>query len=256
MESDYRVRLEVFEGPLHLLYHLVEKDEIDIWDIPIAKITEQYLAYLEAMRRLDVEIAGEFLVMAARLLQIKARMLLPVESKEDEEDEETLKLDLAAQLLEYKVFRELAGVLKEKAEARWGLVARPSVYAPEKSGVVYENPIGNITVDDLAKAFRRALDSYKPPKEIPVPTVKVSVAEKIASLRSYFLSRKRARFSSLIRGARSRAEVVATFLALLELIRLRIVLARQDKNFSTILIEACDGGETPLSEAGGVSYAR
>ena len=114
MESDYRVRLEVFEGPLHLLYHLVEKDEIDIWDIPIAKITEQSLAYLEAMRRLDVEIAGEFLVMAARLLQIKARMLLPVESKEDEEDEETLKLDLAAQLLDTKCFGNSPGSSKKR----------------------------------------------------------------------------------------------------------------------------------------------
>ena len=256
MESDYRVRLEVFEGPLHLLYHLVEKEEIDIWAIPIAKITEQYLAYLEEMRRLDMEIAGEFLVMAARLLQMKARLLLPDEPEEGEEDEESLKLDLAAQLLEYKVFRELAGVLQEKAEARVGMVGRPSAFAPKNTGVVYENPIGDITAADLAEAFRRVLDSRPVPKEIPVPTTKVSVAEKVESLKVYFSSHRSARFSALIRGARSRAEVVATFLALLELIRLRIVSARQEGLFASILIEACAGERQAVSPVGGMTYAR
>jgi len=256
VDGDYRVRLEVFEGPLHLLYHFVEKEEIDIWDIPIAKITEQYLAYLEEMRRLDIEIAGEFLVWAARLLQVKARMLLPEEpEEEDVETEEELKLDLAAKLLEYKVYREVAAVLREKAEARWGIVARPAELAAEKKGYVYENPIGSATVEDLARAFRKVIESYRPPKEIPVPTTKVSVAEKINALRAYFARRRSASFSALVRGLRTKAEIVATFLALLELIRQRVVFARQDGAFGSIRIEA-RREEPARAGIGGIDYAR
>ncbi len=259
VESAYRVKLDVFEGPLDLLYHLVQQEEIDIWDIPIAHITQQYLAYLDALRELDIEVAGEFLVMAARLVYIKARMLLPEERSEDaEEDGDDPRLDLAAALLEYALFKEAAGELGERGEGRWAYLPRPEVFAPKNVKPTYDDPTGGIGVEELAKALARALASMRPPRPIPRPYNKVSVAHKVTSLRQLFARRRRVRFEELIQEQRSRPEVVATFLALLELVRRGYLMARQESVFGPIEIERRaqaveslgDGEDTAVEESG------
>lgn len=239
LERGYRVQLDVFEGPLDLLCHLVEEEKIDIWEIPIARITEQYLAYLDAMRVLDIEVAAEFVVMAARLLYIKAQMLLPKPPGEEGADEaEDPRLDLALLLMEYKLFREASRDLAERAESRWALFGRPEVYAPKRSDVRYTDPVGNVTLKDLSKAFLRILSAYHPPKAIPIPSVKVSVSERVRTLRALFAVRRRVPFHALFEEAPSRPEVIATFLALLELVRQGVVRAEQPSPFGPIVIEA------------------
>lgn len=240
MDHVYHVKLEVFEGPLDLLYHLVQEQEIDIWDIPIARITEQYLQYLDAMRELDIEVAAEFLVMAARLVYIKAKMLLPDQREATEEEEGgDPRAGLAEALQEYALFKEAARRLSELGEGRDALLPRPHSFALPKGAPVYEDPTGGLTVEQLAEAFRKVLDSRKPPRPIPIPSVKVSVAEKVAALRRFFGLRRRALFTSLFPQRATRPEIVATFLALLELVRRRFVLARQEEPFGPIVIERC-----------------
>lgn len=237
MPATYRVKLEIFEGPFDLLYHLVQKDEIDIWDIPIARVTDQYLSYLDAMRELNVEVASEFVVMAARLLRIKARMLLPEERKVDEEDNgEDPRLDLAAALMEYALFKEAAARLDELGQGRWAFMPRPEVYAPPESKPVYDDPAGGVGAVDLAKAFANVLASVDKQRPIPIPYSPVSVAEKVASLHRLFTRRRQVAFSQLFPKGASRPEVVATFLALLELIRRGHVYAEQSSVFGPIQI--------------------
>lgn len=238
MPEGYRVQLEVFEGPLDLLYHLVENDEIDIWDIPIARITEQYLAYLDVLHRLDIEVAGEFLVMAARLLHIKASMLLPDEgAPEDDEAEEDPRADLAARLMEYKLYKEAARQLGDKGEGRWALTPRPDVYAPRPRGNRYIDPVGGVSLKELAKAFRTVLTTRRPQREVPIPHVKVSVADRVVALRRLFSRKHRVTFSSLFSESASRPELIATFVALLELIRQGLLAANQEGVFGPIVIE-------------------
>lgn len=238
METAYRVQLEVYEGPLELLYQLVEKEQIDIWDIPIARVTEQYLAYLDTLQQLNIDIAAEFLVMAARLLYIKAKMLLPRPRDASEDDpEEDPRLDLATSLFEYKLFREAAEELARMGAGRWELYPRPEVFRPRQEAV-YIDPAGGVSIADLARAFQKVLAAYKPPKPIPIPRIKVDVGERVAELRQLFARTRRIQFDKLFRGAASRPEVIATFLALLELMRQGVVTARQERPFAPIVIEA------------------
>lgn len=243
-DGGYRVRLDVFEGPLDLLCHLVEEAEIDIWDIPIARITEQYLAYLDSMRRLDIEVAGEYLVWAARLIHIKARMLLPEEPAPEAEDEseEDPRLELAYRLMEYKLFRQAAEELAARGAGREGLFSRPPEVEPRPKAT-YPDSAGGLTPADLARAFRRILAAHRPSRELPIPRARVSVPEKILSLRRLFLRKKRMRFDAVFSGAASRGEVIATFLALLELVRQGFLSANQEGPFQPIFIRLREDGE-------------
>ena len=251
METAYRVQLEVYEGPLELLYQLVEKEQIDIWDIPIARVTEQYLAYLDTLQQLNVDVAAEFIVMAARLLHIKAKMLLPRENDEGADDEEQdPRLDLAASLYEYKLFKEAALELARMADGRWGLYPCPEVVRPPGGKVEYKDPIGGISIVDLARAFQRLLEGYKPSKAIPVPRVKVDVGVRMAELRALFAKKRRVRFERLFRKDASRPEVIATFLALLELMRQGVVTAKQERPFAPIVIEAKVAEDEPQGIGG------
>ncbi len=238
MESGYRVQLEVYEGPLELLYQLVEKEQIDIWDIPIARVTEQYLAYLDTLEQLNIDIAAEFIVMAARLLYIKAKMLLPrPPSSPGEDEEEDPRLDLAMSLFEYKLFKEVAQELARMAEGRWGLYPRPDVFRPQNAKVIYKDPAGGMSVIDLARAFQKVLDGYQREKSVPVPRIKVDVGARMLELRRILVQRRRIRFQRLFPRSAARAEVIATFLAVLELMRQGVVTARQEKPFGTIIVE-------------------
>jgi len=226
----YKVKLEVFEGPLDLLFYLIKKNEIDIYDIPIASITEQYLEYLELMRMLDLNIAGEFLVMAATLIHIKSKMLLPPEEKEIlQEEEEDPREELVRRLLEYKKFKEVAGVLQDLEGHRKKMFTRSVVFEAGPSEKFFE-----ASLFDLITALTRVLKDV--PKEIFQEIVKdeFTVEQKVHDLLHMLVKTPAIYLSELFKTARSRLEIIATFLAILELIRLKEVVVVQKQSFDDI----------------------
>src|SRR5689334_5329865 len=154
METDYKVQLEVFEGPLDLLLYLIKKEEVDIYDVPIERITRQYLEYIDTFRMLDLDVAGEFVVMAANLIYIKSRSLLPVSQQppDEEAEEEDPRWELVRQLLEYKKFKEAAEHLQTRAQVQENLFSR----VPE-APLAAERPLGEVSIFDLLNAFQTML---------------------------------------------------------------------------------------------------
>ncbi|HNX36034.1 MAG TPA: segregation/condensation protein A [Kiritimatiellia bacterium] len=241
LADDYKVDLEVFEGPLDLLLYLIRREEVDIYDIPIEKITAQYMAYLEVMRMLDLNIAGEFLVMAATLMMIKSRMLLPVESRaaEEESDEEWIdpRLDLVRQLIEYKKFKDAAGQLLEletlQSEAfAYGGEMPVFEEGPEDAG----QALGDIGLFDLLSAFQEVLARAPMEPLGHLEPIRWSVPDKMESIISLTKARGQVVFSKLFNTESHRGEVIVTFLALLELLRLRQISLHQNAAFHEILI--------------------
>jgi len=241
LSDDYKVDLEVFEGPLDLLLYLIRREEVDIYDIPIETITAQYLAYLDVMRMLDLNIAGEFLVMAATLMMIKSRMLLPVESRAAEEtsDEEWIdpRLDLVRQLIEYKKFKDAAGELLE-LEALQG-----EAFAYGGEGPVFEKEpadagqaLGDIGLFDLLTAFQEVLARAPMEPLGHLEAIRWSVPDKMEKILSLTKAGQHVAFSSLFNPESQRGEVIVTFLALLELLRLRQIVLQQNDVFHEILI--------------------
>ena len=238
--SEYRVQFEVFEGPLDLLLHLVKKEEVDIYQVNLTKIATEFVAYLEQMRALDLEVAGEFLVMAATLLYIKSRELLPVEQQaqvadEDEEGDDP-RWELIRRLVEYKKFKDAAAQL-QVCESDQGNTyeRRPSKpeFAPEAAA---QAPV---SVFDLIGAVSLILQRFHARDDIrEIDADPYTVSEKIESLRALLAERRTLRFSELFAAARSRAEVVVTFLALLELTRLKQLVLAQDGEFGEIEVSA------------------
>lgn len=234
-QDEYRVRLEVFEGPLDLLLYLIKKDEVDIYDIPIELITQQYMETLDLMRMLDLNIAGEFLVMAATLMMIKSRMLLPVEERpEMEPEEEDPRWDLIRQLIEYKKFKDAAGYLHEMEERQENLFTRGTQDMPLESepGVGLED----VSIFDLISAFNVALARVNREETGEVLSDRFTVAGKIEEVLERMSREGQVLFSSLFKNVASRHEIVCTFLALLELIRLKQVKAIQEKAFGNIMV--------------------
>lgn len=241
---DVTIRLESFEGPLDLLLHLIEQSELDVCEVPIARITDQYMAYLSAMREWELEIASEFLVMAATLLAIKSRMLLPRtdpdETTEGPGGENGIdpREELVERLLEYKKYKQLAEVLREFEAKRSQVYTRPpadlSAYARE------ENPVGNLTVDDLFQAFVEILSHRR--NEPPLARIvreEISVSDRMEEVLSVLAENGGAiRFTRLLRREATREQIVTTFLALLELIKLKRVICRQRQLFDEIIIVA------------------
>ncbi len=230
----YKVKLELFEGPLDLLLYLIKKDEIDIHDIPIAQITEQYLEALDVMKMLDLEIAGEFLVMAATLMQIKSRMLLPPEEQPAQEEEEPdPRAELVQRLLEYQKFKEAAARLARMEDQRRDLFTRrPSL--PETLGE--EEPSFETNLFDLIAAFSQVTERLSKQQFYEVLKEEFTVEDKIHQILHVLTQKSALYFSELFQEARSRLEVIATFLAILELIRLREIVAHQRRPFGEIEI--------------------
>lgn len=233
MEKDYKVKLEVFEGPLDLLLFLIKRDEIDIYDIPIEHITRQYLEYLEAFQVLDLDIAGEFVVMAAHLILIKSRSLLPVHQQGEEEAEEEAdpRWELVRQLLEYKKFKDAAAHLGEREAHQSALFGRiPET--PEFSG---ERPLSEVSIFDLINAFQKILKRVNKTEDLrEIFEENYSVSDKIEFVLKITSFRTALKFSELFASAATRTEVVVTFLALLELIRLKQIGVTQDGQFGEI----------------------
>ena len=226
----YKVKLEVFEGPLDLLLYLIKKNEIDISDISISVITEQYLEYLEFMRMLDLNIAGEFLVMAATLIHIKSKMLLPPEEKEIlSEEEEDPREELVRRLLEYKRFKEVAGVLQDLEGQRKKMFARSAVLDLGPEEKFFE-----ANVFDLITALTRVLKDV--PKEIFQEIVKdeFTVEQKVHDLLHMLVEDPILHLSELFKKAKNKSEIVAIFLAVLELIRLKEIIVVQKHSFDEI----------------------
>lgn len=237
MDNDYKVKLEVFEGPLDLLLYLIKKDEIDIYDIPIERITKQYLAYMEMFKILDLEVAGDFVVMAANLIYIKSRSLLPKDLQPPEEaaEEDDPRWELVRQLLEYKKFKDAAGHLQQRELARENLFAR----GLEKAESLGERPLGEVSVFDLINAFQTVVKRLQQTEELrEIFEENFTVSDKIDLLLKMTSTGVTLSFSALFSGAASRTEVVVTFLALLELIRLKQIRAQQSEEFGEIEIVA------------------
>ncbi len=227
---------------MDLLMHLIEKNKIDICDIPIAELTQQYMDYLDASREFNIEIASEFLVMAATLLQIKSRMMLPKPPKEELEDEEDPRLELVQRILEYRRFKQVSSVLSTMALSEERYVARMPLELP-----MHRLPPENLSVRLLLEAFRTVLEVKE---ELTIPDALVQpetfhVRDKMEDILS-LLSRAQGKllFSEAFRSG-TRSELIVTFLALLELMKRRLVTVRQQRSFSEIYITAREkiGGE-------------
>ena len=239
-QEDYKVRLEVFEGPLDLLLYLIKKDELEIHDIPIETITTQYVQYLELMQMLDLNVAGEFLVMAATLMMIKSRMLLPVEERPElEAEEEDPRWDLVRQLVEYKKFKDAAlhlEALELRREDIFGRDGAEAVLGKEPDVALHD-----VGLFDLISAFSDALKKVKSEELREIFAERFTVADKIELLGDRLRREKRFSISRMFEGMRSRNEIACTFLALLELIRLNQARAVQQETYGEIMIEAAEG---------------
>ena len=242
------VQLKIYEGPLDLLLHLIKKNELDIVDIPIASITEQYLAALELMQGLNLDVSGEYLVMAATLLHIKSKMLLPPEEVDEDDDEEDgdSREDLIRRLLEYERFKNAARDLEEREVLNRDVFARQ-----DRSERVREVSFEQLSVFDLMSALQRVLERFPGPSVHRVVQETVSVRERMTHILDELHRRPSVLFHELFESARSRMDVVVTFLALLELIRIRAVHALQKERLGPIVMEPM----LSLSEASAVMEA-
>jgi segregation and condensation protein A len=227
------IRLEAFEGPLDLLLHLIKKEEIDIWNIPIAHITEQYLEYIRIMKDLNINLAGEWLMMAATLIYIKSRMLVPQEPKsEDPADEnEDPRQELVYQLLEHQKFKNAAEMLYTREEIENAVWNRPPAEAIEDGSEVVA-----VTLFELLRAFHEVVLRFESQRTMEVDQEEVSVEQKIMDIRKRFLVHDTLLFSSFFAEARSKKHLIVLFLALLELVRLREIWLYQKKVFEEIQI--------------------
>ncbi len=236
MPADYKVRLEVFEGPLDLLLYLIKRDEVDIYDISLERITQQYLEFMEAFKVLDLDVAGEFVVMAANLIYWKSRSLLPVsvQPPEEEAEEEDPRWELVRQLLEYKKFKEAAQHLGHREATQQSLFGR----LPEKPETTAERPLGDVSVFDLINAFNKVLKRIDQKEDLrEIFEERFTVSDKIELVMKLMESGVPLKFTELFSGMAARTEVVVTFLAVLELIRLKQLRAVQAEAFGEIELQ-------------------
>jgi segregation and condensation protein A len=228
--DSYRVKLEIFEGPLDLLLYLIKKDEIDIYDIPIARITEQYLAYLELMQELDISVAGDFLVMASTLIYIKSKMLLPPEPKVDGEEDlsDDPRAELIERLLEYQKFKSASQMLYSRGEIESACYTRGPLETDSS------NPEVSTTLFDLLRVFREVLKRAEAEIEMEIARDEMTIAEKLAQIHAMLEERERINVRELFEMSRSKRELIITFLALLELVKEWKIYLIQDKPFGDI----------------------
>lgn len=235
-ELPYQVRIENFEGPLDLLLHLIKKSEINIYDIPINLIAQQYLEYVEAMKELNLNVAGEFLVMAATLLQIKSKMLLPAdEAAADEEDGPDPREELVRRLLEYKTYKEAARQL-DGQEKMWR-----EIFSREPEPLVAdvepdETSMDNVSLFDLVDALKAIVERNPGKTLIEIAPDNLTVRERMNVILETLEGKDSVAFAALFDGSCHRLVIIVTFLALLELIRLRVAQVFQSETFGPILV--------------------
>jgi len=246
----YQVKLDIFEGPLDLLLYLIKKNEVDIYDIPMALITGQYLEYLELMKVLNLDIAGEFLVMASTLIKIKSQMLLPpVEGEGEGEDETDPRAELMEHLLEYQRYKEAAHQLVTRELLEKDIFKRPQTEDPGEAKVDGDMLI-EASLFDLVDALRKVIERKDLPENIMgVAVEKMTVRDKIVSILRQLKETPQLVFQSLFDPLVTRFEIVVTFLAVLELIRLRAIRVFQVQPYGEIRIVAL-AGQVPLDDLG------
>ncbi len=230
--APYTVHLEMFEGPLDLLLHLIHKNELDITNIPIALITEQYLEYLKLMKVLNLDIAGEFLLMASTLLYIKSKILLPTASEEEGEEGEDPRAELMRRLLEYQKYKEAAAELEKRPMLDRDVFIRSTSMEIEDAG---EEERVEVSLFELVEAFRKILERVRMDEFHEVILDRLSVEEKIQEILSLLQREKRSMaFHLLFPEQVSRRLIIITFLAILELVKMKLVRIFQFTPFETI----------------------
>lgn len=247
----YRIKLESFEGPLDLLLHLIRKNEVDIYDIPISTITKQYLDYVKLMKDLNLEVAGEFLVMASTLIQIKSKMLLPPqEDEESEEEAEDPRAELVRRLLEYQKYKDAAQVLGGRELLGREVFAR-TFPSPELAGVEVEEAPLDLELYHLIDAFQKVLARIPSESFHEVGEDTISINDRIAQILELLLDRDLVEFDELFEGEITRDYVVVTFLAVLELCKMRTLKVLQKERYGAIWIMPSVGrDEEGSGEAG------
>jgi segregation and condensation protein A len=231
MEEIYNIKIPVFEGPLDLLLHLIRENKIDIYDIPISLITRHYLKYLEIMKELNLDIAGEFLAMAATLIYIKSRMLIPPDEEVPPEEQEDPRQELVERLIEYQKFKEAAVQLKEKEE-EWTKVFQRESVLDEEEGEIY---LSDVSLFDLIGALKKILETA-PPEVGTITKETLTVKDKMSIIIEMIEGQEALRFEELFKGSITKAQLIVTFIALLELIRLGLLRAYQERHFSNIWV--------------------
>lgn len=237
----YRVRLEVFEGPLDLLLHLVKKNELKLSDIPVASITDQYLGYLDLLQQLDLGLAGEYLVMAATLLHLKSRLLLPIQEAVEEDGGPDPRAELARQLLEYQRFKEAAATLDRKLLLGRDVFTRPPLPSPAQPEHIHDVGLG-----DLLDALRDMLKKAEPELVHEIVLEQVSLRERVGVVLDLLRERGRITFIELFSADTTRLQILVTFLASLELVRSRMIDMQQTVPFGPILLSLAVSPDTPL----------
>ncbi|MEO5357268.1 MAG: segregation/condensation protein A [Nitrospirae bacterium YQR-1] len=235
MEQELKVKLPVFEGPLDLLLSLIQKNKIDIYDIPIAFITRQYLDYLEAWKELNVDIASEFIVMAATLIHIKSRMLLPVQQQDELDDEDDPRLELVEKLLAYQSFKEVALALKEKEAFGETYFFREPQWVEEVDKGSVEQTLFNVDLYVLLKAFSSLIDK-KPSMDRRITRESLTLKDKIAIIMERLEIGGEIIFNDLFKETEDRVNMIVSFLALLEILRLGLAFVSQEQDFGEIKI--------------------
>ena len=227
--DQYKVKIEVFEGPLDLLLYLIRKEEVSIYDIPIARITEQYLDYLRAMQELDIGVAGEFLVMAATLIYIKSQMLLP-RDPDAPPDQEDPRNELVYQLLEHQKFKAAANVLYQRRTIEAAAFTRGATESDK------DNPEVAATVFQLFEIFREVLNRQMAITEIEIAREEMTMAEKLVEIKALVAKLGKVHAREIFERARSRRELVLIFLAVLELVKELVIRLKQSETFGEIIL--------------------
>ncbi len=221
----YRVKLQTFEGPLDLLLFFIKRDELDIYDIPISKITKEFLEYLHFMQELDLEVAGDFIVMAAELMQIKVRMLLP--KAPGEEEEEDPRSELVRRLLEYKRFKEASAVLSSLEDESVKLYYRQDFHSdPKKVALEDQESLKHVTMFNLIASFKKVLDSVPQKIYHDVELLTVSIDEQMSFIADTFRLRDEITFFELVSHMSEKIRIIVTIVAMLEMVKNRIIALR------------------------------
>ncbi len=238
----YKIKLDQFEGPLDLLLFFIKRDELNIYDIPISRITSEFLEYVNLIKLMDLEVAGDFILMASTLMHIKVRMLLPREIDERGEEIDP-RADLIKALLEYKKYKEVAEDLtfleshQRKLNYRGYFSADKKIAPPE-----YDTLLKNISIYDLAKAFKKAIDGIKPQVVHEIKKINISIDDQIKFILDKVLEKGEIHFLSLVHGMKEKIRIVITFIALLELTKIGKVGIKESTEFNDFVIYGLANG--------------
>ncbi len=237
----YNVKLDVFEGPLDLLLFFIQRDEINIYDIPISYITKEFLEYINIMQSLKLHLAGEFLAMAAMLMRIKVKMLLPKSLKNDDEDIEDPRTELVDMLLEYNKYKEGAKHLRalEEKQKKFNNVN----FIVNNDDVDPDIFLSNISLMDIGMLFKKMLDHIPKDKIYEVKKIKININKQIQFINSFFINRKKIKFKEIIKNIESRIEIIVTFLAILELIKIKTYSVSQNSIYGDMWLTQLNNQE-------------